>query len=166
MAKGFELSLMVGASVAGALDGLAKVYKSMSQVWESSKKLSEVSKKLSTFDEARGELNNLKTKQILEFNKTKIAIEKESYNLKDYREKLSKVNKKIEIQNKLKTIQNKYNSRVEKLSKLEIFREKAITRGAVAGARIELDKTWGKFEGLYSIEKLPIILIVEIILVI
>ena len=46
MAKGFELSLMVGASVTGALDGLAKVIKSMSQVSESTKKLSEVSKKL------------------------------------------------------------------------------------------------------------------------
>ncbi len=174
MAKGFELSLMVGASVAGALDGLAKVSKSMSQVSESTKKLS-------TFDEARGKLNNLneeynksskalkklkeeyhktgngnkefakqvsnaekyveklnnsKAKQILAFNKAKTAIEKEGYNLKDYREKLSKVNKEIEIQNKLKTIQNKHNSRVEKLSKLETFGEKAITRGAVAGAML------------------------------
>lgn len=181
MAKGFELSLMVGASVAGALDGLAKVSKSMSQVSESTKKLSEVSKKLSTFDEARGKLNNLneeynksskalkklkeeyhktgngnkefakqvsnaekyveklnnsKTKQILAFNKAKTAIEQEGYNLKNYREKLSKVNKEIEIQNKLKTIQNKHNSRVEKLSKLETFGEKAITRGAVAGAML------------------------------
>ena len=59
VAKGFELSLMVGTSVAGVLDGLAKVSKSMSQVSESTKKLSEVSKKLSTFDEARGKLNNL-----------------------------------------------------------------------------------------------------------
>ena len=181
MAKGFELSLMVGASVAGALDGLAKVSKSMSQVSESTKKLSEVSKKLSTFDEARGKLNNLneeynksskalkklkeeyhktgngnkefakqvsnaekyveklnnsKAKQILAFNKAKTAIEQEGYNLKNYREKLSKVNKEIEIQNKLKNIQNKHNSRVEKLSKLETFGEKAITRGAVAGAML------------------------------
>lgn len=181
MAKGFELSLMVGASVAGALDGLAKVSKSMSQVSESTKKLSEVSKKLNTFDEARGKLNNLneeynksskalkklkeeyhktgngnkefakqvsnaekyveklnnsKAKQILAFNKAKTAIEQEGYNLKNYREKLSKVNKEIEIQNKLKTIQNKHNSRVEKLSKLETFGEKAITRGAVAGAML------------------------------
>ena len=37
--KGFELSLMIGASVAGALEGLVKVYKSMSQVSESTKKL-------------------------------------------------------------------------------------------------------------------------------
>ena len=181
MAKGFELSLTLGASVAGALEGLAKVNKSMSQVSESTKKLSEVSKKLSTFDEARGKLNNLneeynksskalkklkeeyhkigngdkefakqvsnaekyveklnnsKAKQILAFNKAKNAIEQEGYNLKDYREKLSKVNKEIEIQNRLKTIQNKYNSRVEKLSKLETFGEKAITRGAVAGAML------------------------------
>ena len=181
MAKGFELSLMVGASVAGALDGLAKVSKSMSQVSESTKKLNEVSKKLSTFDEAREKLNNLneeynksskalkklkeeyhktgngnkefakqvsnaekyveklnnsKAKQILAFNKAKTAIEQEGYNLKNYREKLSKVNKEIEIQNKLKTIQNKHNSRVEKLSKLETFGEKAITRGAVAGAML------------------------------
>ncbi len=65
VAKGFELSLMVGTSVAGVLDGLAKVSKSMSQVSESTKKLS-------TFDEARGKLNNLNEK----YNKSSKDLKK------------------------------------------------------------------------------------------
>ena len=44
VAKGFELSLMIGVSVAGVLEGLAKVHKRMFQVSESTKKLSKVSK--------------------------------------------------------------------------------------------------------------------------
>lgn len=72
MDKGFELSLMVGASVAGVLDSLAKVHKSMTQVSESTKILSEVSKKWNTIDEARGKLNNLNK----EYNKSSKALKK------------------------------------------------------------------------------------------
>ena len=109
MAKGFELSLMVGASVTGALDGLAKVIKSMSQVSESTKKLSEVSKKLSTFDEARGKLNNLNE----EYNKSSKALKK----LKEEYHKTGNGNKEFakQVSNAEKYVEKLNNSKAKQI---------------------------------------------------
>ena len=102
MAKGFELSLMVGASVAGALDGLAKVSKSMSQVSESTKKLS-------TFDEARGKLNNLNE----EYNKSSKALKK----LKEEYHKTGNGNKEFakQVSNAEKYVEKLNNSKAKQI---------------------------------------------------
>lgn len=65
MAKSMELAFIIGAGVAGALTGLAKITKSIKTLKDNTEELSKTAKKLESFDKAREKLNNI-NKEYLE----------------------------------------------------------------------------------------------------
>lgn len=79
-------------------------------------------------------LNKQKERQNHVFKAARSSIEQEGYALKGYKESLEKVNKKLEINNRLKVIQSKHESRISNLNRLESHSDKYLKRGAVAGA--------------------------------
>ena len=79
-------------------------------------------------------LNKQKERQNHVFKAARSSIEQEGYTLKGYKKNLEKVNKELLIQNRLKEIQSKHESRISNLDKLESQSDKYLKRGAVAGA--------------------------------
>ena len=76
---------------------------------------------------------------------------KVKYKSKNKKSRTKKISKKSKIQKPLKV--------AKKILKENLKQEYQVSitvdgnTDYIAGARIELDKTWGKFEGVYSIEK-------------
>ena len=65
--------------------------------------------------------------------------------------KTKKISKKSKIQKPLKVAKKTLKENLKQEYQVSITVDG--NTDYVAGARIELDKTWGKFEGIYSIEK-------------
>lgn len=79
-------------------------------------------------------LANEKSKLTNAFSNAKQAIESEGHSLKDYRDTLHKVNKELEVNKQLKSIQNQHQNRLEAIDKVESFGDRATVRGLAAGA--------------------------------